>query len=59
MVVVLGLEQLARGKVGEPSKTIGEATNAVCEFDQGETHSQHTSRWLGKSLFNKYAEVDV
>lgn len=41
MVVVLGLEQLARGKVGEPSKTIGEATNAVCEFDQGETHSQH------------------
>lgn len=59
MVVVFGLEQLERGKVREPNKTIGEATNTGCEFDRGETHNQHNPRWLGKSLFNKYAEVDV
>lgn len=59
MVVVVGLEQLARGKAREPNETIGEATNADCEFDRKETHSQQTPRRLGKSLFSKYAEVDV
>lgn len=59
MVVVVGLEQLARGKAREPNETIVEATNANCEFGRGETHSQQTPRLLGKSLFNKYAEVDV
>lgn len=51
MVVVFGSEQFRSGKVGKSVKTMGEAANG-CEFDPGGTHSQCSSKQLGKALFN-------
>lgn len=41
MVVVFGLEQLARGKVREPSKRIGEATMLIVSLIE-ERHTAST-----------------
>lgn len=39
MVIVFGLEELARGKVREPSKRIGEATMLIVSLIE-ERHTQ-------------------